>query len=405
MDVPVLDIPFSDAERDFIRDGIDEILDSGFLTMGEKTETFETSFQEFAGTSHAVACDSGTSALELILRGLDIEEEEVIVPTNTFMATAHAAMNTNNRVMFVDSDPETLSIDPASLSEQISDDTAAVILVHIGGIISEDVDEIQAICENHGAALIEDCAHAHGSEIDGVQAGSLGVAGAFSFFPTKVLTTGEGGVAVTADQELAERMRMIRNHGKNPELQDRISEPGGNYRMSEFQALIGVQQLRSAEERIRERQQIAAYYDEHVPDIPGIEPLSLPDNVTSTYYKYVVYLDESIDRSELKSLMADHDVSLTGEVYENLCHDAPIWDDYTYCGKQRPDGSGPGDTPACSQWPDCNCDSLQESFPGARYISEHHACLPVYPGLSEAQLEHVIESLKHSMAELEGDSE
>jgi len=393
LSVPVLRIPFDDAERDQIHESIDEIIDSGYLTQGEFTEEFERKFASFTGVEHAVACSNGTAAIELALRGLGIKGRSVIVPTNTFIATAYAAMHAGNRVIFADSDPETFALDPEDVRARIKDDSAVVIPVHIGGVVTDAMDELRTICDEHDLALIEDAAHAHGSELDGTKAGAFGDAGAFSFYPTKVLTTGEGGVVTTDDDNLAARIRRLRNHGKNPEEDNAITEVGNNWRMSEFTAAVGVQQMGGAEERIKRRQEIAAFYDEHVPDIPGAEPLELPEGVTSSYYKYIVRLDDGIDRTELKErLQTEHDVSLTGEVYETLVHEEPLWEEYTYCGARR---NGPDGEPACEMWPECGCDTRQtDGFESAREIADSHACLPTYPDLTHAELEHVVESLR-----------
>jgi dTDP-4-amino-4,6-dideoxygalactose transaminase len=276
------------------------------------------------------------------------------------------------------------------LRDRIDDDTAAVILVHIGGVISEDVDEIMDICKEYNIHLIEDAAHAHGAEIDGRPAGTLGVAGGFSFFPTKVMTTGEGGIVTTDDDALANRIRMIRNHGKNPDKDNSITDVGSNFRMSEVTALFGVQQTRTVQKKIEDRERIAAHYDEALTDVSGVEPLELPENVSSSYYKYVVYLDDYLNREAVKTGLAEHNVSATGEVYADLCHDAPLWEDYTYCGKRRSEN---GDL-SCNRYPGCGCDERQDGFPGAEQIRDNHLCLPSYPGLTEAELDHVVDSLR-----------
>jgi len=381
-----------------IHAGLDEILESGILTMGKYTHRFEEMFAQFASTHYAISCSSGTAAIELILRGLRIEGKSVIVPTNTFLATAYAVMNSGNRVIFADSEPKTLALDVEDVRRRLTHDTAAVILVHIGGVITPALYELRRLCEERNLFLIEDCAHAQGCSIDGQQAGSLSMAGAFSFYPTKVLTTGEGGMVTTNDKALAQRIRMVRNHGKNPDLGNRMSEYGSNYRISEVTALLGVHRMRRAAEIIEERQRVATFYDKHLQDIVGLRPLEMPTNVRSTYYKYIAYLDERIDRARVKGILKQRfGVSLTGEVYAELCHTEPLWQRFTYCGRQRTNGQV-----ACHRWPTCGCDQIQNGFSGAEYISRHHVCLPVYPGLSEAELEYVVVSLRQVLAEVRG---
>lgn len=395
MKIPILRIPFKDSERAFIQNGMNQILDSGMLTMGRFTAEFEERFAAFTGAHQAVACSNGTAALELILRGLGIEGRSVIVPTNTFLATAFAVMHAGNRVVFADSDPETLCLDVKDVARRIEPDTAAVILVHIGGIITSAVYELQRLCRDRGLHLIEDCAHAHGCTIDGRKAGTLGTAGAFSFFPTKVLTTGEGGMVTTGDDALACRMRMIRNHGKNPAMGNRMSEFGYNLRMSEFTALLGVQQMNRAEEVLVDRRRAAAFYDTALAGVPGIRSVRLPENVVSTYYKYICYLDERFDRTAVKRhLREKYDVSLTGEVYADLCHTEPLWQSYTYCGARR------GERVHCGRWPACECDQMQTGYPGSEYLARHHVCLPLYSGLTDGELEYTVSSLRIALKEL-----
>ena len=373
MHVPPQKPMFRPEEREFLHDGLDKILSSGTFTAGRFTAEFEDAFARFSGSPYAVACSSGTSALELILRGLEIEGRSVVVPTNTFLATALAVMHSGNRVIFADSDPATLCLDPEDVERRIEPDTAAVILVHIGGVIPPQIHELQSLCGRRSIHLIEDCAHAHGCRLAGQGAGTFGVAGGFSFFPTKVLTTGEGGMVITAGEALAGRIRSLRNHGKEPALGNRIAYAGNNYRMSEFTALLGLQQTQSAAENIARRQHIAAFYDSALRGQPGLRPLTLPPELRSSYYKYIAYLEPEIDRGHFKeTLRRDYGVSLPSEVYAELCHEEPLW--------QKIGGRPPAD------------------FPGASYLSRHHICLPVYPALTDSEMEHVVHSVKVALS-------
>jgi len=390
MNVPILRISFPDDSRSFIASMMDDVIRSGVLTAGRYTLQFEEMFAAFTRARHAVACSSGTSALELILRGLGVEGKSVIVPTNTFIATALAAMHAGNRVIFADSDPATLALDVDDVRSRLEEDTAAVILVHVGGVMTPAVYELQKLCSERQLHLIEDAAHAHGCSIDGRQAGTLGIAGAFSFFPTKVMTTGEGGAITTNDDGLAREIQMLRNHGKNPELGNRMSKFGYNHRMSEITAVIAVDQMRRAPQLIGERQRAARFYDAALRSVAGVMPLTLAPGATSSYYKYVVYFDDRVERAEVKSAMKQHfNVALTGEVYADLCHTEPLWQDVTYCGHRRNNGS-----PACRCWP--RCGRRQDGFAGSERLSRLHACLPIYPGMTDEELDHVVTSL-HSV--------
>ena len=390
--VPIIRIPFSEEDVQTIQDDIGQVLNSGMLTLGAYTRRFEKQFKEFTGAEHVLAVSNGTSALEVIIRGLGIEGKSIIVPTNTFLASALAVAHAGNRVIFADSDPETFSLNPADVERRIEADTAAVMVVHIGGIISPDMDTIIDLCSKKGLFLIEDCAHAHGSTIRGTHAGLLGDAGAFSFFPTKTLTTGEGGMVITNNAALYEKASMLRNQGKNPTMGGKISEFGHNWRISELTAALGVQQMKRAPTILADRGRIAAFYNDALQEIQGVRAVRPPAGTTTSHYKYIVYLDPEFDRAQVKQVMKDtYGVSLTGEVYADLCHQEPVWENYTYCGKQR---SG---QPDCTKWPECGCGDVTQEFPGADYVSKHHICLPMYPGLEEEDLQHVIDSLDRTL--------
>jgi len=387
--VPILRIPFSNEDKDLIASSIAQVLASGILTMGPRTSEFEEVFAAYVGAKYCVATSNGTSALEVILRALGIRNRSVVVPTNTFLATALAVIHSGNRVIFADSDPATLCLDPNDLRRRIREDTAAVIIVHVGGIITPALGEIQQICSGIGIPLIEDCAHAHGCSLDGQCAGTLGIAGAFSFFPTKVLVMGEGGAITTNDEELRRRANIIRNQGKDPAHGNHISAVGHNFRMSEITAVLGLQQLGRADTLVRDRQRIASRYDELLVGVKGIRPVEIPKGVQSSYYKYVAYLADGCDRGKLKRLLKErYGVWLTGEVYADPCHAEPVWQRYTLCGAERSAISL-----RCLCWPACGEDMPSSDFPGATRLSTSHICLPVYPGLTNDEISAVVESL------------
>lgn len=391
-EIPILKIPYSTEDKRYISQETARVLDSGMLSMGRCTAAFEEAFAGFVGVDHCVAVSNGTAALEAILRALDVYGRAVIVPTNTFMATALAVMHAGARVVFADSDPATLCLDPADVERRLDDDVAAVIHVHIGGIMAPSVHRIASLCETRGIAFVEDCAHAQGSSLEGRAAGSIGIAGAFSFFPTKVLTTGEGGAITTRDPELDARARVIRNQGKDPHRGGRIGYPGHNLRISEMTAVLGMQQVDRAADIIHRRREVAAMYDALLEDVDTITPVAIPPGAVSTYYKYLANLPEGCDRTKVKRIMKEElGVSLTGEVYAELCHEEPLWDDYTYCGVPRAVG--------CSK-PGCKCDVRQNDFPGADRLKDRHICLPLYPGLDEADARWVVTALERTVAEI-----
>ncbi len=371
--IPILRLPYTDEDIDFIRSGITGVLRSGYLTMGEQVTKFERKFAEFTGTKYAVATNSGTSSLEIILRAIGVEGKTVIVPSNTFMATATAVVHAGGRVIFADCQRENLQLDPADLPKKIRKDTKVVILVHIGGIISPHLDEIKKICDRNGLFFMEDAAHAHGATIDGRKAGTLGLAGSFSFYPTKVLTTAEGGMVTTNDEGIYHKSVILRDHGKADEKENVHVEFGYNWRFSELHAVLGLQQMNRAEAILAERRRIARLYDELLEGVKGIRKVQIPPNIQSSYYKYIVFLDDKYEREQIKrELKEKYDIALTGEVYAQPCHSQPVFRKYP--GAMA---NAPGDT-----------------FPQTDYVSRKHVCLPLYPGLTTEEVAYVVESLQ-----------
>ncbi len=344
---------------------IDESLRSGRLTLGPIGALLEEEFAARHQARHAVATASGTSALEIVLRSIGVSGREVIVPSNTFHATAAAVIAAGAMPRFADCDPATLAIDPAAAAALIGPHTAAVIVVHIGGFVAPSVLDLQALCATHGVALVEDAAHAHGASLDGRFAGTIGVAGTFSFYPTKVVAGGEGGMIVTDDAHLVDEARIYRDQGKASFLTNLHTRLGSNWRMSEPHAAITLTQLRRLDEFIDHRTMIAAGYDETLAEL-GFTPVDVPDRARSNYYKYVAYLPAGIDRAVLKKrLREEFDVSLSGEVYEVPLHLQPVF----------------------APWAD-------GSLPGAEEICARHVCLPISAVMTTDQRAHVIGALQ-----------
>ncbi len=213
-------------------ENVARVLESGLLASGEWVQRFEHEFAEYMGTAYAVSTTNGTTALDIALKALDIKRgDEVIVPDFTFIATANAVLFQDARPVFADVDEETFAIDPEDVIAKISPRTKAIIGVHLFGH-PFDVNAIQDICRDYGLALIEDCAQAHGAEYRAQKVGGFGIAGCFSFYGTKNMTTGEGGMITANDADLEKRLRMLINHGQSQKyLHTRL---GYNYRMTEY---------------------------------------------------------------------------------------------------------------------------------------------------------------------------
>jgi perosamine synthetase len=368
MRVPPARILFPPEDRASILSMIDAALTSGQLTLGAIGRELEEAFALRHGTRHAIAVSSGTAALEIILRAIGVEDREVIVPANTFFATAAAAVHAGARLRFVDCDPQTMAIDPADLAGCITADTGAVVIVHIGGLITPAIDDIAAICAERGVELVEDAAHAHGSAFDGRSAGKFGKAASFSFYPTKVMAGGEGGMIVTDDDNIAEEARVYRDQGKGSFHANFHTRMGANWRMSEPHAAIVLSQLHRLDEFIERRQVLAARYDAQVGAL-GLGTLSIPAAASSNFYKYVVFLPEEFDRTAFKQFVrAEYDIGLSGEVYDTPLHHQPVF----------------------SQLDD-------RALPGAEWLCARHVCLPLYPALAEEDVDYVVESLASAL--------
>ncbi len=371
--IPILRLPYTPEEIEFVRDGVAEVLKSGYLTMGEKVAQFEKMFAGFAGTRYAIATNSGTSSLEIVLRAIGIEGGSVIVPSNTFMASPVSVIHAGGRVIFADCQRDNLQLDPQDLKRKIRADSKGVMLVHIGGIISPAFDEIKHICDEAGLFLMEDAAHAHGATIDSRPAGSLGIAGSFSFYPTKPLVTAEGGMITTDDDNIYHKALSLRDHGRTDYDPNIHTEIGYNWRFSELHAVLGIQQMKKAKAILAERRKLARMYDERLPGLKGVTQVEIPPNVKSSYYKYIVFLDGRFDRDAVKKELAEmYGVSLTGEVYSNPCHSQP----------------------AFKKYPQVIANSPSDTFPQTEYVAKRHICLPLYPGLTEEEIDYVIDSLR-----------
>ena len=264
-----------------------EVLESGQLSHGEWVERFEAAFAAYVGTPHAVATSSGTTALEAVLEALGVGPgDEVVVPAFTFAATSNAVVHRGARPLFVDVDPRTFNLDPQRVEEALRRPRVrAVVAVHLYGLPA-DVGALLDLTERRGVWLVEDAAQAHGAAWHGRRVGGFGAAAVFSFYPTKNMTTGEGGMVVTRDPELARRVRLLVHQGQSDPY--RYELVGHNYRMTNLSAALGLSQLRSHDERNAARRRNAAFLTEGLRDLPGVEPPEEPADSDHVYHQYTV---------------------------------------------------------------------------------------------------------------------
>ena len=245
-----------------------EAVRSGWISSkGEFVEEFEEKFSRYCGVRYGVATANGTVALHLALKALGIKKgDEVIVPTLTFVATANAVTYCNAKPVFVDSHPEYWCMNPEKIEEKITKDTKAIIVVHLYGHPC-DMNWIKDIAEDYNLYLIEDCAEAHGAEYKGKKVGSFGDVACFSFYANKIITTGEGGMCITDNEKLAEKMKILRDHGMSPKRKYWHEVIGFNYRMTNLQAAIGVAQLKKLDKFIEKKRQIAKWYSKELREL------------------------------------------------------------------------------------------------------------------------------------------
>lgn len=292
-------------------DAVTEVLQSGWLTQGSRVAAFEEQFANLHGVKHAIAVTSCTTGLHLALAALDVGPgDEVIVPAFTWVATANVVVECGAKPVFVDVDKDTYNIDPDLIKEAVSSATKAIIPVHLFGLCA-DMDRIR---ENlpEGVKILEDAACAAGAKCGEQYAGGLGDAAVFSFHPRKPITTGEGGMVTTNSDELAEKLRRLRNHGASipEEVRHRSLRPhelpafdefGFNYRMTDLQGAVGLEQLKRLEGFIQERAKWADWYRQELSDLKSLKCPQEPCDGRHSWQSFVTWLrnDSTISRNHI----------------------------------------------------------------------------------------------------------
>jgi len=271
-------------------ENLEEVLDSGRFLQGKYVEEFEKKWAEYVGVDHAIAVSNGTTALQLSLAAIGLEPgDEVIVPSLSFASTATAVLHQGGIPVFADIDRETYNLAPDDVQRCISDRTAAVIPVHLYGQPAA-MNRINEIATEHGIAVIEDAAQAHGARYNGDVAGSLGDVGCFSFYATKNITTGEGGIITTDDDSIEAELRKLRNHGL--ESRDVHGSLGYNYRMTELQAAIGTAQIDRLDEFNARRAEISRRYFDELADVEWLRNPTIRDDVDHAFFWAPFEVDE-----------------------------------------------------------------------------------------------------------------
>jgi dTDP-4-amino-4,6-dideoxygalactose transaminase len=361
-----------------------ETLRSGWLTTGPKVKQFEEDFARYLGCGHAVAVNSGTAALHLALDAIGIKEgDDVIVPTLTFAATAEVVLYFKANPVLVDCRSDTLNLDPKQVESAITPRTKAIIPVHIGGQPC-DMNPILELARHYNLRVIEDAAHALPAAYHGKKVGTIGDITCFSFYATKTITTGEGGMATTENPEWANRMRMMSLHGISLDAWDRYTDkgswyyeiirPGYKYNLSDIGAALGIPQLKRCDLFWEARRRIAAHYHEAFMDLREIQvPACMPD-IQHAWHLYVVQLNTE----RLRINRQDFIKALKGENIGTSVHFIPL---HLHPFYRDTFGYQPAD------------------FPQASAVFERIVSLPIYPKMTEAEVRDVIVAVRKLVQE------
>jgi len=340
---------------------LEQVFESCEFILGPNVSAFEQEIAKYLGVKHAIGVGNGTDALVLILDALGIGPgDEVITTPYTFFATAECVSRLGAKPVFVDINPITLTIDPEKLEQAITSRTKAVIPVHIFGR-AVDMPRIMDIASRHDLFVVEDACQSMGGEIEGKKLGTFGNAGAFSFFPTKNLGAyGDGGLVVTDDDELAERVRMLRAHGSKVKYHNELI--GYNSRLDEMQAAVLRVKLRHLNEWDSRRREIALEYNKLLKDLP----LQLPDPGDKGEHVFHLYTILTDNREELRAYLKSRGVE-TGVYYPTSLHLQPAYAELGYC---------------------------KGDFPVSESACERNLSLPMYPDLTDEQIHYVAETLR-----------
>jgi dTDP-4-amino-4,6-dideoxygalactose transaminase len=337
-------IPFEQKYREEYFSLINEIFDSNFWSEGKMLKQFEKDFEKFCNIPSRAVTNGGTGLLS-IFEYINVKDCDVLVPTNTFWATTQAIKKAGGNPIFVDCNKNDLCISYEDIIKKVTKNTKAIVVVHIGGHIAFDIEKITSYCNENNIYLVEDCAHAHGAVFNGKSAGSWGFAGSYSFYATKTMPTGDGGMVVSKDQKFLDWLEKYRNYGKEV-IDGKVTYPikdGFNYRMNEFTAALGIVQLKRMPEILKWKRDLAKKYDKIFEN-----RVILPYGMVSGYYKYIVF---GYDIKEQ-----------TGQVFgiNDLGH---------------------------------NIDNRHESLPNSQWVVENHKCPPMYYGWDKANLS--VEEIKN----------
>ncbi len=339
-----------------------EVLDSGIIAQGPRVKAFEEAFAQMCGVKYAIATTSGTTALHVAMLAHGIgKDDEVITSAFTFIASANSVLFVGAKPVFVDIDPRTFNLDPSKIEAAITGKTKAILPVHLYGL-SCDMDPIMKIAQKHGLAVIEDACQSHSAEYKGRKVGSFGT-GTFSLYPTKNMTSAEGGMITTDDPVIEEKCRVLRQHGMRKRYYH--DELGYNFRMTDIHAAIGLAQLKKLEKFNAQRQANAKFLSEN---LKGVAVPSVPEGQTHVFHQYTVRVPGG-KRDALRTYLNDHGVG--SEVY----YPVPIHQQSFYVSDL----------------------GYHDSLPETEHATTEVLSLPVHPALSSSDLETIVSAVNEFM--------
>jgi len=352
------------------------VLKSNWITTGPKIKEFEDALCEYIGCRYCVAVNSGTSALDIAVQSLDLQEgSEIITTPFTFVATSNAIIYNRHKPIFADICSDTFNIDPEDIRRKITKNTKAIIYVDYAGQPC-DIREIKEIADEFDLYLIEDACHAIGAEYKQKKVGNFADLTIFSFHPVKHITTGEGGAVVTDNKELYEKLSPLRTHGIDKNTMERFGPDaswaydmkylGRNYRITDFQAALGISQLKKLDGFIERRTELASIYKEHLSDIDFVSLPIVKNNIKHAFHIYTILLDKSINRDEFFKYMKAASIGVN-------VHYIPVYRHSYYVN---------------------NFDFDRTDFPVTEDIFKRIITLPLFPRMGLDNMEYIVETIK-----------